>query len=58
MQPCKMLRHYFISDSLDDLEKFEDELEARGVATQQIHVLSLDDPNVSGTVTFTQCIPF
>ena len=43
----KMLRHYFISDSLDDLEKFEDELEARGVATQQIHVLSLDDPNVS-----------
>jgi hypothetical protein len=43
----KMLRHYFISDSLDDLEKFEEELEARGVATQQIHVLSFDDTSVS-----------
>jgi hypothetical protein len=35
-----LLRHYFISDSLDDLEVFEEQLEAAGVATPQIHVLS------------------
>ena len=38
-----VLRHYFISDDLDDLEKVEEELESRGVDTPQIHVLSLDD---------------
>lgn len=38
-----VLRHYFISDNLDDLEKLEQELEAQGVETAQIHVLSLDD---------------
>ncbi|MFT7653068.1 MAG: hypothetical protein ACI9UU_002177 [Candidatus Azotimanducaceae bacterium] len=41
-----VLRHYFISDNLDDLEVLEEELEARNVETSQIHVLSLDD---SGT---------
>ena len=39
----KMLRHYFISNSLDDLEVFEEQLEAAGVSTPQIHVLSRKD---------------
>lgn len=39
----KMLRHFFISDDLDDLEAFEEDLEQGGVPTPQIHVLSLDD---------------
>ncbi|MGI9324877.1 MAG: magnesium transporter [Pseudomonadales bacterium] len=38
-----MLRHYFVSDDLDDLENIEIELEKRGVTTPHIHVLSLDD---------------
>lgn len=41
-----MLRHYFISDSLDDLELFEEQLEEAGVSTPQIHVLSSDDAEV------------
>ncbi|MDG2277138.1 MAG: magnesium transporter, partial [Pseudomonadales bacterium] len=41
-----VLRHYFISDNLDDLEALEEELERQDVETTQIHVLSLDD---SGT---------
>ena len=41
-----MLRHYFISDSLDDLELFEEQLEAAGVSRPQIHVLSSDDAAV------------
>ena len=44
----KMLRHYFISDSLDDLEVFEEQLEAAGVSTPQIHVLSRNDAEVEG----------
>lgn len=42
----KMLRHYFISDSLDDLEVFEEQLEAGGISTPQIHVLSRNDAEV------------
>jgi hypothetical protein len=42
----KMLRHYFISDNLDDLEVFEEQLEAAGIATPQIHVLSRNDAAV------------
>jgi hypothetical protein len=41
-----MLRHYFVSDNLDDLELFEEQLEAAGVATPQIHVLSANDAEV------------
>jgi hypothetical protein len=40
------LRHYFISNSLDDLEVFEEQLEAAGIATPQIHVLSRNDAEV------------
>jgi hypothetical protein len=41
-----MLRHYFISDNLDDLEVFEEQLEAAGVSSSQIHVLSRADAEV------------
>jgi hypothetical protein len=36
----KMLRHYFISDSLDELEVLEKRLEEGGVSRPQIHVLT------------------
>jgi len=38
-----MKRYYYISDDLDDLEVIERDLEAAGVTTPQIHVLSEDD---------------
>ena len=41
-----MLRHYLISNSLDDLEVFEEQLEAAGVSIPQIHVLSRNDAEV------------
>jgi len=41
-----MNRHYYISDNLDELEQLEDELEARGINTEQIHVLSENDAEV------------
>jgi hypothetical protein len=39
----KMLRRYFISDDLDDLEVIEEQLESAGVSTPQIHVLTSHD---------------
>jgi hypothetical protein len=41
-----MKRHYYISDDLDDLEIVERDLEAAGVTTPQIHVLSENDSGV------------
>ncbi|MBB2494826.1 magnesium transporter [Aquipseudomonas ullengensis] len=41
-----MNRHFYISDNLDDLEKLEGELEACGISTEQIHVLSERDAEV------------
>jgi hypothetical protein len=41
-----MERHYFLSTDLDDLERVEEELEAAGISTPQIHVLSEDDADV------------
>lgn len=41
-----MNRHYYISDNLNDLEQLESELEAGGIATEQIHVLSERDAEV------------
>jgi len=38
----KLLRHYFISNNLDDLEQFEVQLEKESVSNLQIHVLSND----------------
>lgn len=39
----KTMRHFFISDDLDDLERLEQDLERQGVVEPQIHVLTLDD---------------
>jgi len=41
-----MKRHYFISDSLDDLDNIEQKLEKKGIVRSQIHVLSRDDAGV------------
>ena len=41
-----MKRHYYISEDLHDLASTERELEAAGVTTPQIHVLSEDDAGV------------
>jgi len=41
-----MNRHFYISDNLDDLETVESELEASGISTEQIHVLSDRDADV------------
>lgn len=43
----KMLRHFFISDNADDLELFEEQLEAAGVKRPQIHVLSRNVADVA-----------
>ena len=43
----KLKRSYFTGPSLDDLEIFEEQLEAAGISTPQIHVLSLDDKRLS-----------
>jgi hypothetical protein len=42
----RMKRHFFVSNDLDDLERFEEDLEREGIITPQIHVLSLDDTAV------------
>ncbi len=39
-------RHYFLSDSLDELEATEKELEAHNIDYEQFHVLSLNDADV------------
>lgn len=41
-----MKRNYYISNDLDDLAAVERDLEAAGVTTPQIHVLSKDDAGV------------
>ena len=46
----KTLRHYFISDDLDDLELLEEQLEAAGVESPQIHVLSEDSVGVANHI--------
>jgi len=46
----KMLRYYFVGKDLDDLERFEVELEREAIPTGQIHVLSLDDTSVENHV--------
>jgi len=41
-----MLRHYFVSNDLDELEAVENELEQQGFTEPQIHVLSENDAGV------------
>ncbi len=38
-----MRRHFYLSDDLDDLERLENDLEARGIERPQIHILSNND---------------
>ena len=41
-----MLRHYYVTEDLDELEKIEKELEQNGFTEPQIHVLSENDREV------------
>lgn len=43
-----MKRHYYLSDDLDELEVVEQDLEAAGLTTPQIHVLTEDDAGANG----------
>jgi len=42
----KMLRRYFISNSLDNLEAFAEQLQSAGVSTPQIQVLTSHDADL------------
>lgn len=42
-----MKRHFYISDSLDELDHVEEDLENKGITTPHIHVLSFDDADVA-----------
>ena len=42
-----MKRYFFLADNLDKLEAVEHDLEANGISTPQIHVLSNDDRGVT-----------
>jgi hypothetical protein len=46
----KTLRHYFISDDLDDLDLLEDQLEHAGIDSPRIHVLSNDSVGVANHI--------
>ena len=46
----KTLRHYFISDNLDDIDLLEEQLEAGGISSVQIHVLSKDEVGVASHI--------
>jgi len=41
-----MIRHYYVSDDLEDLANIEKELASAGLTAPQIHVLSEQDANV------------
>jgi len=41
-----MIRHFYISNDLDDLDGLEQELEKSGIHKPQIHVISRDDAGV------------
>ncbi len=47
MSTTQFSRHYYVCDSLDELEKVEEELEANHFDHEQIHVLSRDDAEIS-----------
>lgn len=46
----KTVRHYFISDDLDDLDLMEDQLEHAGIDSPRIHVLSNDSVGVANHI--------
>ncbi len=41
-----MKRHYFLSDTLEELQTVQSELHGFGITPAQIHVLSEDDAGV------------
>ncbi|NQZ82264.1 MAG: NAD/FAD-utilizing enzyme [Colwellia sp.] len=41
-----MIRHFYVSDDIEELEKVERELESKGFTEPQIHVLSDNDAEV------------
>ena len=41
-----MVRHFYVTEDLDELEKVEQELESQGFTEPQIHVLSENDAEV------------
>ena len=41
-----MIRHYYVTEDLDELEQVEQELESQGFTEPQIHVLSENDAEV------------
>lgn len=43
----KTLRHYFICDNLDDLDRLHEQLESGGMSPARIHVLSNDEVGVA-----------
>lgn len=53
-----MMRYYYIRDNLDDLDQIEEELEASGLHTPQIHVLSNNDSGVRIVITCKIYEPF
>lgn len=54
----KLTRHFYISDDLDDLEHLEEELEAAGIVTPQIHVLTNDDGSAHEHHHLNQVVSF
>lgn len=43
----KTTRYFFISDDLEDLDRFEEELENADLVTEQVHLVTLDQNNAS-----------
>lgn len=54
----KLTRYYFIGEDLDDLERFEEELESGGIVTPQVHILTRDDRGVASHAHLHQVTPF
>lgn len=54
----KMTRYFFISTDLDDLERFEEELERAGIVTPQIHVLTENEGDADQHPHIHQVTPF
>jgi len=53
-----MTRHYFLSDDLDDLDAFEEELEEAELLQEQIHLISNDEYGVQRHIHLEGVVPF
>lgn len=54
----KLKRHFFASNDLADLERFEKKLEQADIVTPQIHVLTLDDTGAANHSQLHEVTPF